>query len=121
MFIAVAAGATCLMRASIGNIVTAGGADLSLSLLDECCAIAAANGFAPRAASVDRIRFMVTDAGSPLTASMLRDMERGGAVEADHVLGDLLARSPPGAPALSILRVAYLHLKAYEARRAAAK
>ena len=121
VFIAVAAGATCLMRASIGNIVTAGGADLSLSLLDECCAIAAANGFGPRAVSVERIRPMVTDAGSQLTASMLKDMERGGAVEADHILGDLLARSSPGTPALSILRVAYLHLKAYEARRAAAK
>ena len=120
VFIAVAAGMTCLMRASIGNIATAGGADLSLRLLDECCAIAAANGFAPRAASVDRIRSMVTDAGSPITASMLKDMERGAAVEADHVVGDLLMRSKQDPGQLSLLRVAYVHLKAYEARRAGA-
>ena len=118
VFIAVAAGLTCLMRASIGNIVSAGGADLSLSLLEECCAIAAANGFAPRAASVDRIRSMVTDAASPITASMLKDIERGAAVEADHVVGDLLVRAKPEPGQLSLLRVAYLHLKAYETRRA---
>ena len=121
VFIAVAAGMTCLMRASIGNIASAGGADLSLRLLDECCAIAAANGFAPRAASVDRIRSMVTDAGSPITASMLKDMERGAAVEADHVVGDLLMRSKQDPGQLSLLRVAYVHLKAYEARRAGAR
>lgn len=121
VFIAVAAGMTCLMRASIGNIASAGGADLSLRLLDECCAIAAANGFAPRAASVDRIRSMVTDAGSPITASMLKDIERGAAVEADHVVGDLLVRAKQDPGQLSLLRVAYLHLKAYEARRAAAR
>jgi 2-dehydropantoate 2-reductase len=35
---------------------------------------------------------------------MLRDIERGGPIEADHIVGDLL-------------RIAYAHLKAYEARR----
>ena len=37
---------------------------------------------------------MLTAAGSPISASMLKDIERGGAVEADHVLGDLIARDP---------------------------
>ncbi|HBD35520.1 MAG TPA: oxidoreductase, partial [Cupriavidus sp.] len=30
--------------------------------------------------------------GSPLTASMLRDLERGGAIESDQIVGDMLAR-----------------------------
>ena len=119
-FIASAAGATCLMRASIGDIVAAGGADINLHIVDECCAIAAANGFAPRQPSIDRIRSAVTAAGSPMSASMLKDMERDGAVEADHVIGDLLARSKSDATVLSALRIAFVHLKAYEARRAAA-
>lgn len=34
-----------------------------------------------------------TEAGSPLTTSMLRDIERGARVEADHVIGDLLRRT----------------------------
>jgi len=120
VFIASVAGLTCLMRASIGDIVAAGATELNLRMVDECCAIAAANGFPPRPPSVERIRSGVTAAGSPMAASMLKDLERGAAVEADHVLGDLLARSGERAQALSLLRVAYLHLKAYEARRAAA-
>jgi 2-dehydropantoate 2-reductase len=56
--------------------------------------------------------------GSTVTASMLRDIEKGAPVEADHILGDLLARSADPANAGSLLRVAYAHLKAYEARRA---
>ena len=72
------AGLTCLMRGSIGDIVAAGAADLSLRMVDECCAIAAANGFAPRLPSVERIRSGVTAAGSPMSASMLKDLERVG-------------------------------------------
>jgi 2-dehydropantoate 2-reductase len=56
--------------------------------------------------------------GSTLTASLLRDVERNGPTEADHILGDLLARgATPGDGTPSLLQVAYAHLKAYEARR----
>ena len=52
---------------------------------------------------------------------MLKDIERGAPVEAEHVIGDLLRRAPqaPAQPP-SLLRIAHAHLKAYEARRAAA-
>ena len=117
LFIATGAGITCLMRATIGDIVAAGGADLATGLLAECAAVATAQGFAPRAAVLERARAAFTAPGSPLTASMLRDIENRAPVEADHVLGDLLRRAArPDEP--SLLRVAYLHLKAYEARRA---
>jgi 2-dehydropantoate 2-reductase len=57
--------------------------------------------------------------GSTLTASMLRDVERNGPTEADHIIGDLLARRPREAEtgALSLLQIAHAHLQAYEARR----
>ena len=45
VFIATAAGITCLMRASVGDYVAAGAADLALGLLNECASIAAARGF----------------------------------------------------------------------------
>ena len=117
VFIATIAGMTCLMRASTGDIVAAGAAELTSSLVDECAAIAAAQGFAPRPAVLERARAAFIAPGSPLTASMLRDIENGMPVEADHVLGDLLRRAakPGDHP---ILRIAYAHLKAYEARRA---
>jgi len=118
LFIAAAAGMTCLMRASIGDIVAAGGADLSLALVDECATIAAAAGHAPAPASVTRARVALTAAGSPITASMLKDIERGARIEADHIIGDLLSRAPDGPASKPLLRLVYAHLKSYEARRA---
>jgi 2-dehydropantoate 2-reductase len=116
LFIATAAGITCLMRAAIGDIVAAGGADLATGLLDECAAIATAQGFPPRQALLERARATVTAPGSPLTASMLRDIEGGMPVEGDHILGDLLRRAAK-ADDRSLLRVACLHVKSYAARR----
>jgi 2-dehydropantoate 2-reductase len=116
VFIAAAAGITCLMRASVGDIVAAGAADMASRLLDECAGKAAAEGFSPRADFLERTHTNLTAAGSPLTASMLRDLEAGGQVEGDAVLGDLLRRAPPDARP-SELRAAHLHVKTYEARR----
>lgn len=118
VFIATAAGITCLMRAAVGDIVKAGGSDLALTLLSECAAIADKEGFPVIAASLERSRKMLTQAGSPLTASMLRDIEQGSRIEADHILGDLLFRGQKHALTTPLLRVAYVHLKSYEARKA---
>jgi 2-dehydropantoate 2-reductase len=105
------------MRAPVGDIVAAGAADLATALFDECNAIAAAQGFPPRRVFLDRMRPMFIAPGSPFTASMLRDVERGGPIEADHILGDLLRRRGAMAVDRSLLRIAFAHAKAYEARR----
>jgi 2-dehydropantoate 2-reductase len=119
VFIAGLAGITCLMRASIGDISASGGAPLSLRLLEECSAVAAGAGFAPRPEVIERLRSLLTAAGSPFTASMLRDIEHGGRTEADQIFGDLVRRGERVLPAEgSLLRLAYVNLKAYEARRA---
>jgi 2-dehydropantoate 2-reductase len=63
---------------------------------------------------------MLTERGSQFTASMLRDIEGDGPIEADHIVGDLLRRRDPAIAKRdgpSVLQVAYAHLKAYEARR----
>jgi 2-dehydropantoate 2-reductase len=117
VFIATTAGITCLMRAAIGDVVAAGAADLATALLEEGAAIAASQGFSPRAPFLERTRAMITAPGSTITASMLRDIERGAPVEADHILGDLLRRAGDRNRA-SLLRIAHAHTKAYEARRA---
>lgn len=121
VFIASLASLTSLMRATVGDIVEAGGQDVALALFAECSAIAAHHGFAPRPPAVERGRTILTTAGLPLTASMYKDIARGAAVEADHIVGDLLARAPTDAAvaaAPAVLRTAYVHLKAYEAQRA---
>ena len=116
--------ATCLMRASVGDIVQAGAVDISLGLLDESTAIASACGYPPREEPMKHYRMLLAASGSPMTASMMRDMEGGGRIEADHIVGDLLARRPggDGGPGggggdRSLLRIAYAALRAYEARR----
>lgn len=120
VFLAALAGGTCLMRASIGEIIAAPrGKEVMLNLLEECRMIAAANRFEPRGDFMARCRTVLTASGSFLTASMLRDMERQAPIEADHILGDLIRRQTgsDAAPAgLSLLTLAYAHLKAYEAR-----
>jgi 2-dehydropantoate 2-reductase len=117
VFIATAAGITCLMRSTVGDIVAAGAADLATSLLDECAGIAAREGFAPRAAAMQRNRAMFTAAGSGFTASMLRDVERNAPTEWEHVLGDLMRRGDIPDGLYTPLRIAHAHLAAYEARR----
>jgi 2-dehydropantoate 2-reductase len=116
-FIATGAGITCLMRAAFGDIVAAGTVDLTTGLYDECCAIAAANGHPPSKTSVERSLAMFTAPGSTISASMLRDIERGAPIEADHVLGDLLRRGETAPGPHQLLRIAYAHLNSYEARR----
>jgi 2-dehydropantoate 2-reductase len=122
VFLATLAGMTCLMRAAVGDIVAAGGADLTAALLEECLVIAAQNGQPPRPEFSERVRAQLTASDSSLAASMLSDIERGARTEADHVLGDLLHRRGPSAgPDCSLLRIAYAAVKSYEARHAREK
>jgi 2-dehydropantoate 2-reductase len=57
---------------------------------------------------------MLTAEGSPMTASMFRDIKAGAKVEADHVIGDMIARADAAKIPPPKLRTAYTHLKAYE-------
>lgn len=118
VFIATAAGITCLMRGTIGDIVAGGGASVAVALLEECAAIATGQGFIPRPAALDRARAMFTAEGSMLTASMARDIERRGPVESEQIMGDLLRRAGDQAHLCPVLRIVHVHLKAYEARLA---
>ncbi len=114
------AGITCLMRASIGDILaTPRGRDAILALFDECRAVATASGFAPRPAIVDFSVGVFTREGSPLKASMLRDIERGSATEGEHILGDMVVRARGLSIATPILDLARTHVAAYETGRQA--
>jgi 2-dehydropantoate 2-reductase len=112
------AGITCLMRASIGDILAApGGREAMFQIFDECCAIATASGFKPRPAFIEFDTTLITTVGSPLKWSMLRDIERGSTTEGDHILGDMAARAHAlGIPA-PILNLARTHVAAYEIAR----
>jgi 2-dehydropantoate 2-reductase len=120
VFLSALAGATCLMRAAVGDILASpGGREFVAGLLEECSGVAEDAGYAPRAEAWGRTVAMLTQEGSNFTASMLRDIERGGPIEGEHIIGDLIGRAR--AADVSNLRMAYTHLKAYEARRAREK
>ena len=117
-FIASLAGINCLMRASIGAVIDAGGVSLALKLYDECAAVAASQGFAPRADARQRGRAALSAEGSSLTASMLRDIQRGSHTEGEHILGSLLRRATSANIDAPTLEAATVHLRAYENSRA---
>ena len=118
VFLASLAASTCLMRASVGNILAVpGGKDFILGVLDECSAVASAEGHSPSGPFFQRTRGMLTAEGSQMTASMFRDIKAGAPVEADHVIGDMIARGDAAKVPVPRLRTAYTHLKAYEKQR----
>ena len=118
VFLASLAASTSLMRTSVGNILAApGGKDFLLGVLDECGAIATAEGYPPGGPSFQRTRGLLTTEGSAMTASMFRDIKAGLPVEADHVIGDLVSRADAAKIPVQRLRIAYTHLKAYEKQR----
>jgi len=119
VFLATLAGSTCLLRGSIGAIVSAGGAEVVSRLFDECVAVAKASGYEPGATFLAQTRERVTDAGSPLTASMYRDQQQGLPVEADQILGDLLERARGFRVDAPVLAAAYTQLNVYQRARAA--
>jgi len=112
------AGITCLMRASIGDILTVPkGEELIFRLFAEHCAIATASGFEPRAPFIEFDRKLFTTQNSPLKASMLRDIERGSVTEAEHILGDMADRGQALGIATPTLDLARAHVAAYEVGR----
>ncbi len=109
---------TSLMRANVGEILAAAdGEALMREMLSTCVAAAGAAGHAPRAESLQLTEGMLFARGSAFTASMLRDIEAGGRVEADHIVGDMLRRARAAGADARRLAAAYCHLQAYEARR----
>lgn len=118
--LATVAGLTCLMRASVGEIArTPYGTELMIRFLESNAAIAERSGFPVSDGFLGEYRKLFADTTSSYTASMLRDIERGGPIEADHILGFMLEQARACELDDTLHRIAYVHLKAYEQRRAA--
>ncbi len=118
MLLATLAGMTCLMRAPIGDITSTGsGAALTLALLEENTAVARAEGFATSDAVRANYIKMLTQKGSSMAASMLRDVESGAQAEGDHILGALLVLARKHGIATPLLEIAATHLETYAVRR----
>ncbi len=118
VFLCSAAALTCLMRATVGQIArTQDGTALMLEAVADCTAAAEAAGFAPSQRFLEDLGKRLTDPDSPLAASMLRDIQGGKPTEANHILGDMLARARATGRTATVLRAAYAHMEAYAAQR----
>ncbi|MGH8053775.1 MAG: 2-dehydropantoate 2-reductase [Stenotrophomonas sp.] len=118
-FLTALAAGTCLMRADVGSIVaTDHGTAFMQALYAECLAVAAQAGQPIPAKAQEGALAAVTKPGSPIKASMLRDLEAGQRVEAAHIVGDMLERAVAAGHSAPLLQAAYCHLQAYEAQRA---
>ncbi|TDR39380.1 ketopantoate reductase [Tahibacter aquaticus] len=119
-FLASLAGMTSQMRAAVGEIVaTPDGVELMRRCYAEACAIAAAEGHAIATPACEEAKTILTAAGSPLKASMLRDLQRGAVTECEHILGDLIQRAAAHGVDAPLLRAATTHLRVYERSRLA--
>lgn len=119
--LATLAAMTCLMRGTVGNILsTDDGAALFAATFAACESAAAAAGYPPREAASANFRAMWADPGSKLTASMLRDLESGGPTEGAHIVGDMLRRVRAAGQEPGALAAAWCHLQVADARRLAA-
>jgi 2-dehydropantoate 2-reductase len=119
-FLTTLAAATCLMRGSIGAIVaSAGGRDFIEQLYSECLAVAVAAGWPVPVSAQDSALAMLTQAGSPVTASMLRDLAAGAPIEGEHIVGDMLQRAQAEGLSAPLLALAWCHLETYQVQRKA--
>lgn len=113
---------TCLMRANVGEIARApGGIAAMQDMLARNATIATLAGFPPSPGFMDNFNKMFADTKGQYAASMLRDIERKGPVEADHIVGFMLEKARSFGLDDSLHQLAYLHLKAYEQRRTAGR
>jgi 2-dehydropantoate 2-reductase len=117
ILLATLGGVTCLMRGPIGEIVAApGGAPFVLRFLEEVVSVVTAVGHPPSEDFLTSARRLLTEEGSTQASSMYRDLQNGRPIEADQIIGDLLARARSVDVAIPLLAAAYTHLSIYQSR-----
>lgn len=95
-FLATLAGLTTLFQASIGEILeTSAGDRVVAGMYGEACAVAAENEHPIPSQAKEQAIQILTERGSVLTASMLRDLKQEFQTEHEHILGDLLRMADP--------------------------
>ena len=108
---------TCLMDGTVGDVAASpGGPAFALRLLEEIASIAVAEGHRPAEPFLEMARGLLTAAGSQQTSSMFRDMKNGQPIEAEQIVGDLLARGRAHQLDLPLLGTAFSQLCVYQKR-----
>lgn len=114
-FIAAAGAITCLFRNSVGNILAGGGREAIVGLIAEAEAVAAAAGHPVGAEAHRQSTALLLQEGSAFTSSLYRDLLRGDAVEAGHILGALIGRADTLGVPTPLTKLAMVSIRAHEA------
>ena len=115
VLLATLGGVNCLVRGNIGEIEAApGGVPFALRFLEEVVSVVKAAGHPPSEDFLTSTRADLTAKGSTQTSSMYRDLQKGSPVEADQIIGDLLARARDVEVPTPLLAAAYTHLSIYQ-------
>ncbi len=119
LMLSVLAATTCLFRGNVQEIMSApGGRQAVERALTANIEIVTREGYPPSAGALKAAQSRLTDPTGQWSASMMRDMEGGRQVEADHVIGFMLDKARKHGVDDTILSLAYTHLKTYDRRRA---
>ncbi|MCS5734608.1 ketopantoate reductase family protein [Herbiconiux daphne] len=119
VFLSSGGAVTTLLNGTVGQITaTPTGPETARAIVAECAAVAAASGFALPPRSIEAVERQVTEPGSGFTTSMYRDLQAGRPVEADAIVGDLVARAASLGVSVPLLSAAYARLRVYVDGRA---
>lgn len=118
LFITALSGITSLMRSPIGAIRnTLEGSTYIQQLFEEIRIVMSESG-APIAEGILIKQLGLIEKQDPsMKSSMLRDIEKQGKIEADHIQGYLLSLAEQQEVETPLLRLIYRHLKIYEQNR----
>ncbi|MFF8029855.1 ketopantoate reductase C-terminal domain-containing protein [Streptomyces sp. NPDC007896] len=117
VFIAALGAVTCLMRGSVGEIAAVpGGTAFARQVVDECASVAAAAGYPVPAPALQQTLATVTEAGSPLTSSLYRDVTGNRSAETEHIYGDLVLRAHRLGLTVPLLDLVTMHLRLHQNR-----
>lgn len=116
------AGIAGLMRASVGEIVSApGGSDLLVKFLRSNAAIAGKEGHPVTEEFLQEYITLFHNAKATYVPSLLRDIERHNRIEGDHILGYMLRLARKHGMDDTLYNIINVSMKAYETRLAAGR
>jgi len=104
----------CVARGNTQHILrSAGGEALLQGIFAEVLAVITADGYQQRPAVTAKIYETLNNPDAAMTSSMYRDLTQGYDIEADQIIGDLLARGARHAVATPLLNAVYVNLQVY--------
>lgn len=109
------ASVSTLTRARSGLISAAGAAGAFIdAAVNECQAVASAEGYAQPEANLEICRNLFAQAGDTYAPSILVDMERGRRTEGEHLIGDMWRRGREQGLDVPLLTAALCNLQCHE-------